>query len=157
MSQSREGVHKPSRPSLGPYDAPCAVAAETSSIVPPVVVAEGWDVTFHRSEDDVLAYYEPWFPGSAEYRSFDSEGRRLELVADPPVRRRRLLGPIGTDDANKSTLLLRVLETEPSGESELVALLREWLPMVGAPRDGLAELTLDQLLRKAIDRTGFTS
>jgi hypothetical protein len=132
------------------------VAAETSLIVPPVVVAEGWDVVFHRSEEDVLAYYEPWFPSGAEYRSFDSEGRRLELVADPPVRRRRLLGPIGVDDAHKSTLLLRAVETEPSGESELVALLREWLPMVDVPRDGLADLTLDELLRKAIDRAGFS-
>src|SRR5687768_6282478 len=79
------------------------------------------------------------FPSSAEYRSFDSEGRLLELVADPPVRRRRLLGPIGIDDAHKSTLLLRALETEPSGESELVALLSEWLPMVGVPRDHLAD------------------
>jgi hypothetical protein len=132
------------------------VAAESSSIVPPLVVAEGWDVEFFRSEDDVLSYHEPWFPSSVEYRAFDSEGRRLELVADPPVRRRRLLGPIGTDDAHKSTLLLREAESVPSGADELVALLREWLPMVGVPGDDLAELGLDELLRKAIERAGFT-
>jgi hypothetical protein len=132
------------------------VAAETSSIVPPLVVAEGWDVEFFRSEDDVLSYHEPWFPSSVEYRAFDSEGRRLELVAEPPVRRRRLLGLISVDDAHKSTLLLRAAESQPSGAKELVALLREWLPMVGAPREGLAELTLDELLREAIERAGFT-
>ena len=132
------------------------MAADTSSIVPPVVVAEGWDVEFFRSEEDVLSYIEPWFPSGVEYRAFDSEGRRLELVAEPPLRRRRLLGLIGVDDAHRSALLLRAVETQPSGAGELVALLREWLPMVGAPREGLAELTLDELLGEAIERAGFT-
>jgi hypothetical protein len=63
------------------------VSEGSSAIVPPIVVAEGWDATFHRTEADVLAYYEPWFPGDALYRAFDSEGRRLDLVLRKAGRR----------------------------------------------------------------------
>jgi hypothetical protein len=132
-----------------------AMASDASPIVPPIVVAEGWDLTFHRSEADVLAQYEPWFPSSAEYRAFDSEGRRLELVADPPIARQHLLGPVWTDNAHESLLLIRPTETAPGGADELIALLRGWLPRAGLVRDDLDKLTLDELMREAIGRTGF--
>jgi hypothetical protein len=125
-------------------------------IVPPVVVAEAWDLTFHRSPDDVLAYYEPWFPAAAGYRAFDAEGRRLELVAHPPVVPKRLIGAIWTDNAHESSLTIRPIEGEPSGANELAELLRGWLPRVGVRLDNAERLTLPELLERAVARAGFT-
>jgi len=128
----------------------------SSAIVPPIVVAEGWDLTFHRTEGDVLAYYEPWFPGDAHYRAFDSQGRRLELVAVPPVERRHILGPVYADNAHRSALLVRVRGTEPRGAEELADLLRGWLVHVNVLNEATSTWSLPDLLAAAIDRAGFT-
>jgi hypothetical protein len=132
------------------------LTADTSKMVPPLVVVEGLDVTFYRSEDELLVHLEPWYPSSAEYRAFDSQGLPLELVADPPVVRRRVFGPIWTDNAHESTLSVQPLETEPSAAPELAGLLRELLSRAGESPEGLGGQTLEDLLRAAIDRTGFT-
>ena len=125
-------------------------------IIPPIVVAEGWDVTVYETSDHVLRHIEPWFPSSVDYRAFDSEGRRLELVADPPVMQKRLIGPIRTDDADQSSLFIRAIESEPTGLEELSAMLEAWLQRVGVPLDLAEDWTLDQLLAKAMERDGFT-
>jgi hypothetical protein len=90
-----------------------------------------------------------------DYRAYDSEGRRLELVADPPVAPRRLLGPIWTDNAHNSTLLVRATEDLPTHADDMAELLRKWLPMVGVPLAGPEGLALDELLLKAIERNGY--
>jgi hypothetical protein len=78
---------------------------EAYRIVPPIVVAEGWDLGFYRSEDDLLSHLEPWFPSSCGYRAFDSQGRRLELFADPPIVEKRLLGVEPAEEISLETLL----------------------------------------------------
>jgi hypothetical protein len=65
--------------------------------VPPIVVIEGHDFMFYESVDALIADIERWYPSSVEYCAFDSEGRRVELWADPPITRRRLFGMIWTD------------------------------------------------------------
>jgi hypothetical protein len=132
------------------------VSEVSSAIVPPIVVAEGWDATFHRTERDVLAYYEPWFPGDAQYRAFDSQGRRLELVAVPPVKRRHIPGRAWADNAHRSALRVRVCETEPHGAGELADLLRGWLGRVDALHQATTTESLPDLLAAAVDRAGFT-
>ncbi len=100
-------------------------------IVPPIVVADGWDLTFYRAEEDVALDLEAWYPDEVGYRAFDSVGRRLELVAGERVT-------------------VRALESAPTGAEELQALLREWLPMVGVepPEDA-------DLLALAVERGGL--
>jgi hypothetical protein len=129
---------------------------EEFPIVPPVVVAEGLDLSFYRSTDDVVCEIEPWFPSEAEYRAFDSQGRRLGLFADPPVTPKHLIGPIWTDNAQHSSLLVRATEGQPSGGEELAALLRAWLATVGTPLAVPDDLSLDELLAKGIERAGFS-
>jgi hypothetical protein len=41
-------------------------------IVPAVVVAERWDLSFYGSTDDIVREIAPWFPSDAEYRACDS-------------------------------------------------------------------------------------
>ncbi|HEY6759802.1 MAG TPA: hypothetical protein VI318_09935 [Baekduia sp.] len=107
----------------------------SGGVTAPIVVADGLDVTFHRSADDVGAYYEPWFPDSVEYRAFDAEGRRLELHADGATLAVR---PAGDD-----------------GAEELATLLRETLRGPRDRDDVLDGLTLGRLLELAVGRAGF--
>ncbi|WCB93541.1 hypothetical protein DSM104299_02254 [Baekduia alba] len=111
----------------------------TDGIVMPIVVAEGLDVTFHRSAGDVGAFYESWFPASVEHRAFDAEGRRLELYAE------------GT------ALMVRARDAAPGpeGAAELAQLLRELLRGRRDHDAMLDELTLAQLLDLAVARAGF--
>jgi hypothetical protein len=110
----------------------------SGGITAPIVVADGLDVTFHRSADDVGAYYEPWFPDSIEYRAFDAEGRRLELVEDG------------------STLAVRPADGDGGGGAEeLATLLRETLRGPRDRDDVLDGLTLARLLELAVGRAGF--
>jgi hypothetical protein len=124
-------------------------------MVGPIVVAEGEDVTFHRTVEDVGAYYEVWFPDSVEHRAFDAEGRRLELYADPPVVPGHGIGAIPTDAAQRSTLCVRAREAEPSGADELGVLLRELLRGRRDHDATLDDLTLPHLLDLAVARVGF--
>ena len=110
----------------------------TPMLVPPIVIAEGRDVSFYQSERDVSRHIEQWFPATADYRAFDSEGRRLVLVA------------------KEASVVALATETEPSHADELVTLLRHWLPLVGVPVADGERLALAELVGKATGRVGFT-
>jgi hypothetical protein len=125
---------------------------EAPTIVPPIVVAEDSDLSFFRSVNDVLSYLEPWFPSSCSYRAFDSQGRRLELFAEPPVVTRRVLGPIWTDNAHESSLHIRAIEEEPSGVDELTTMLRDWLARVDPSFQPAEDPSLEALLARATER-----
>lgn len=124
--------------------------------VPPIVVIEGDDFTFYESVDALVADIEPWYPSSVEYLAFDSEGRRVELWADPSIRKRRLIGPIWTDNAHESKLLVRATESVPMHAEELARLLRETVLAGGAPADVVRGWNLQDLLRAAMERHGMT-
>ena len=124
--------------------------------VPPIVVIEGDDFMFYESVDALVAYLEPWYPSSVEYLAFDGEGRQLELWADPPIRRRRLIGPIWTDNAHKSNLLVRATESVPTHAEELARLLRETVLAAGAQVDVVRDWNLQELQRAAIERHGMS-
>jgi hypothetical protein len=106
-------------------------------IAPPIVVAEGHDVTFHRTVADVGAYYESWFPDTVEHRAFDAEGRRLELYAEGPE------------------LQVRPGEAEPSGATELADLLRAQLRGRRSSDPVIDTLGLERLLSLAVARAGY--
>jgi hypothetical protein len=61
---------------------------DTSSPVPPLLVAEGYDLTFFRSQQSLDGYLEPWFV-EVEHRAWDGLGRPIDLVVvdspDEPV------------------------------------------------------------------------
>jgi hypothetical protein len=126
-------------------------------IVPPIVVSEDGDLDFFRSAADVTNYFEPWFPGAVDYRAYDSEGRALELYADPPVVARWwLFGLIGTDNAHESQLFVRTREVEPSHRDELTDVLRDWLRRTAPEEARLEAKTCEELLDRAIQGNGFT-
>jgi len=124
-------------------------------IEPPIVIAEGHDVMIYPSVVHVLSDLEPWYPSNADYRAFDAHGRRLELVADPPVVPKRVFWFLWTDNAHTSSLSIRAVEREPSGAAELAGLLREWLRVLEVPLDPGEEPSLDDLLDRAIARGGY--
>jgi hypothetical protein len=66
---------------------------------------------------------EPWFPEEEQYTAFDSEGRRFELTVEATEERRRLLPGRRT----VRTVVCRPLETAPTGDADLVAVLRRHL------------------------------
>ena len=119
-------------------------------VVPPIVVVEGQDVMLFRTESDLRAELEPWYPSSADYRAYDREGRRLELFADPPVVERRLIGPIWTDNAHESSLFVRPTETTPSHAEELASALRDWLQATGVKIPDSERLMLPELVDRAL-------
>jgi hypothetical protein len=104
---------------------------DTNSAVAPLLVAEGYDLTFFRSQQRLGEYREPWFV-EVEYRAWDGLGRPLELVVvDPP-------------DEPVSGFLKRIRRDAPHVEARLndatsptsddcAIYLREWLPRVGGP------------------------
>ncbi|MEA2495457.1 MAG: hypothetical protein QOJ29_3368 [Thermoleophilaceae bacterium] len=115
-------------------------------LVPPLVVTEGVDVTIYSSEAELVREIEPWFANES-YRAFDSEGRRVELLAHPPVVARRFIGPIRTDNAHKSVLVVQACEDQPSNADELAELLRTWLAALGVPAS--ADMDLRELVSLA--------
>ena len=123
--------------------------------VPPIVVVERHDFMFYESVDALVADIEPWYPSSVEYSAFDSEGRRVELWADPPIRRRRLLGPIWTDNAHKSNLRVGATEPVPTHADELANLLRETVAASGATDEIVRAWDLNGLLTAAIEQHGM--
>jgi hypothetical protein len=114
--------------------------------VPPLVLADGWDVSFYGSEEAINRQIEPWFPEDVEYRAYDSEGRKLELSVEREVVARRWLW-----DKTRERIAVRAVESEPRHARELAELLAQWLPMVGASPPP-ADTTLDELLRQAVER-----
>lgn len=131
---------------LGLMDAP---------LVPPIVVIEGDDFMFYESVDALIADIEPWYPSSVEYHAFDSDGRRIELSADPPITYQRLIGPIWTDNAHHSRLLVRATEAVAAHAGELAGLLRETLVAGGVAREIVDDWDLGNLLSAAIERHGI--
>jgi len=125
----------------------------SEGIDPPIVVIEGWDFEFFETVADALSSIEPWYPTWVpDYRAFDRLGRRLELVAEPPVVEKRiLLGFLRTDNAHKSSLTIRPVAAEPSGREELVGLLRGYLREVEAGID-TEHLGLEALWAQATSR-----
>ena len=107
------------------------------------------------SEAALTSYLEPWFPSSVDYRAFDSQGRRLELLADPPVESRKVLGPIRSDNAHASELTVRAVEETPTGAGELAEVVRHQLTASGTEVE-TQELSLDRLLEVAVGRLGLT-
>jgi hypothetical protein len=102
------------------------------SLVTPIVLADGLDVTFYSDPDDVWFDLEPWFV-EEDYRLYDATGRRLRLIPDESVR---------------------PLEDAPTGADELAGLLRVWLPLAGAKVDDPDDRTLPELLELAVDHAG---
>ena len=102
------------------------------SLVTPLVLADGLDVTFYSDVDDVWFDVEPFFV-EEDYRLYDATGRRLQLVPDRWVR---------------------PLEETPTGADELAGLLRVWLPLVGAEVEDPDERTLPELLELAVEYAG---
>ena len=102
------------------------------SLVTPIVLADGLDVTFYSDADDVWFDLEPWFV-EEDYRLYDATGRRLRLIPDESVR---------------------PLEDAPTGADELAGLLRVWLPLAGAKVDDPDDRTLPELLELAVEHAG---
>jgi hypothetical protein len=122
-------------------------ADDDGLLVPPLMVADGWDLMFFRSLKALGGYLEPWgLPSNADYRAWDAQGRRLTLVVindEPPRRRRRRWSVSGVVSA-------RLAEDQNLAPDELVAYLRDWFGQVGAaappPNTPLPELVLHALM-----------
>lgn len=102
------------------------------SLVTPIVLADGLDVTFYSDVDDVWFDVEPFFV-EQDYRLYDATGRRLQLVPDRSVR---------------------PLEDTPTGADELAGLLRVWLPLAGVQTADLDRRSLPELLELAVEQVG---
>lgn len=105
------------------------------SLVTPIVLADGLDVTFYSAVEDVWFDVEPWTVPEG-YRLYDATGRRLELVNEDPDS------------------FVRPLEDAPTGADELAGLLRVWLPLAGVQVADLERRTLPELLDLAVDHAG---
>jgi hypothetical protein len=105
------------------------------SLVTPLVLADGLDVTFYSAVEDVWFDVEPWFV-EENYHLYDATGRRLELVADD------------------LDYFVRPLEDVPTGADELAGLLRVWLPLVGAEVAEPDRRMLPELLEIAVEHVG---
>lgn len=112
-------------------------------VVPPIVVSEGWDVSFFASEEAVDKELEPWYPSDAEYRAFDSEGRKLELTVRKVVIPRRLIW-----DRKYEVVGVRAKETAARHADDLARLLREWLRVIGEA-EAPANATLSELFERS--------
>ncbi len=123
-------------------------------IVPPIVAGEPGDLCFFRSAEDAGRYFEPWFARNEEYLAYDSEGRQLHLAVEPEVRPRRFLWFRWMSERER--VVVRTQHDEAARPDELAALLREWLPRIGVPLTSPQATPLPELLKRAIERSGFT-
>jgi hypothetical protein len=119
-------------------------------IVPPIVLADGLDVSLYRSTEAVTRHLEPWL---VEYEhghlAYDSEGRELELSIERETIPRRWL-----PDKKTERLIVRAAEAEPSHVGELAVLLAAGLTALGEapPQDS----SLSDLLAASLARLGYT-
>ncbi len=115
--------------------------------VPPLLVAEGWDATFFRSQRDLGAYLEPWFV-EEDYRAWDALGRSLELVV---VERRCSGGLIQRLRSGNPLVEARLREPPDDSTEGCATYLREWLQQMGGPAMP-EEASLSDLLVQALIR-----
>jgi hypothetical protein len=115
---------------------------DMSAPVPPLLVAEGDDLTFFRSQRALGSYIEPWFV-DVEHQAWDGLGRRLNLVVVEPRPGAGLLKRahpyVEAGFARK--------DAAPDGGCAMF--LREWLPRVGGP-DMPPSASLSELLVQAL-------
>jgi hypothetical protein len=115
-------------------------AADEAALVPPLLVADGWDLLFFRSQEALGSYLEPWFPGQVSYKAWESEGRRLRLVNRPVAGSRR----------PREVVTAELGDDQTDSAAELDGYLREWLRVlnrpVPEPDTPLAELVLRALM-----------
>jgi hypothetical protein len=116
---------------------------ETSSPVPPLLVAEDYDLTFFRSPEALSGYLEPWFV-EIEHHAWDGLGRPLELVVVEPPEASGFLNRI-RQEAPRIEVRLRAA----TAGDDCARYLREWLPMVGGPTMP-ASASLPELLVQAL-------
>jgi hypothetical protein len=88
-------------------------------LTPPIIVADGADVTFHASLDDATASMEGVDVEDGTYKVFDAIGRRIEVRAGG-VHRGRFVVDIGT-------VHVGAVEVDPTGAVELRAILTSHL------------------------------
>jgi hypothetical protein len=122
---------------------------ETSSPVPPLLVAEGYDLTFFRSQQALGGYLEPWFV-EVEHQAWDALGRPLELVVvEPPDE--PLSGLQKWIRKPAPGLEARLGDAASRANDDCAAYLRGWLREVGGPElppsASLPELLVQALLR----------
>jgi hypothetical protein len=124
---------------------------ETAALapVPPLVIAEGWDVTFYSSVEALNRHLEPWYASEQAVRAYDSRGRLLGLEVESETVPRRW-----RKDGRRERIAVRVVDTDPQRAHELTELLAEWLPMAGAPSPG-SPAPLGDWLVAAVNHAGI--
>jgi hypothetical protein len=121
---------------------------DTSSPLPPLLVAEGYDLTLFRSQQRLGGYLEPWFV-EVEYRACDGLGRPLELcvidLPDEPVS-----GFLKRIRREAPHVEARLSDPTPPTSDDCATYLRNWLPKVGGPEmppsASLPELLVQRLV-----------
>jgi hypothetical protein len=121
---------------------------DASSPVPPLLVAEGYDLTFFRSQQHLVGYLEPWFV-DVEHRAWDGLGRLLELVAvEPPEE--PVSGFLKRLRQDAPHIEVRLSDPKAPVSDDCATYLREWLSKVGGPEmppsASLSELLIQGLL-----------
>ena len=136
----------------------------------PIIVAEGNDLSFFASLEDVEGYLEAIDVDNGEYIAYDADGRPVPLSTKrlPP---RKVLGMISVRGAevvvasapeeeprhaeDLRKLLVRYLE-EPRHAEDLRKLLVRYLGH-WEPIPGIEQKTLQELIDATIDRAGMVS
>jgi len=116
-----------------------------------LIVDDHGDIDFFASVEDAELYLEPWAVEEG-FTAYDSEGRLLEIR----VQRRESPLFFGLIRTKADHVLIEAQEDEPHHAPQLRATLLTFLERTGASPDDSQVLPLGELVRRGVERVGFT-
>jgi hypothetical protein len=119
----------------------------------PIVVAEGTDLSFYSSLEDVEWSLEAIDVDNGEYVAYDADGRDVPL-STKRLRPRKLLGMISVPGAE--VVVASTPQKGPQHQEELRELLVKYLSF-WEPASPLERMALKDLVLKGVERGGLKS
>jgi len=121
-------------------------------IVTPVIVDEHGDVSFFESVEHAEGKLEAIEVRNEEFVAYDSEGRLLKL----DIERAETSTFFGLGETMLEYVVIESARDRPNHAPQLRAALVRFFERVGVPPDDSDHVTLRELVRGGVERSGFT-
>jgi hypothetical protein len=121
--------------------------------IPPITVDSHGELLFFESAEKAEEYLEPVDVTNGEYIAYDALGRRLALgIENRKWRERGFWRFLIPEEHLVEQVVIEPAESIPTHANELTNKLRTFLVRVGESQEWLSRASLDELIRRGIER-----